>query len=457
MTAIAGIADSSAKDSVNEMLDRMAHRGPVGRLVISTSTVTMGVDWPEGQPDAHQNLIDNHIAADHVSDSHYAQAQVVDGTFTLKRDPIGVSPMYYGNTASGKLAFASEAKALFNLVDEVLELQPGCTYRQDEITSHFQLDSLPTLTDPPEEIAQELRRRLENSISERAQRGVPFGSWLSGGIDSSIQAALARPYTDRLHTFAAGFEGAPDLAFARLVADHIQADHHEMIATLDDLIAVLPEVIFHLESFDALLVRSSMMNFLVAKLASDYVPAVFSGEGGDELFGGYTYLKDLPLGVLPEELIDIIGRLHNTALQRVDRSSAAHGTIAYVGFLAPEVVEYALRIPAEYKIRGGVEKWILRQAVTDLLPESVVNRTKAKFWEGAGVEELLARYADEQISDEEFQQERTLLPGEWELNSKEELLYYRIFREHFGDIDNLIWMGRTKVTSGKNGASVIVD
>jgi asparagine synthase (glutamine-hydrolysing) len=444
MTAIAGIAKPAAKDRVNKMLNLMSHRGPSGRLVLTTQGVTLGVDWPDGQPDAHQTLLNKSIAADYVSDSHYAQAQAENGSFALTRDPLGVSPLYYGYTAEGEMAFASEAKALFDQVNEVLELPPGCNFQQEETISHFQLKSKPALSDSPEVIAKELRRRLENAIAEQAQRGVEFGSWLSGGLDSSIQAAMARPYTAQLHTFAAGFESAPDLKFARMVADHIQSEHHEMIATLDELLAVLPEVIFHLESFDALLVRSSLMNFLVAKMASDYVPAVFSGEGGDELFAGYDYLKDLPQGDLAAELVDIIGRLHNTALQRVDRSSSAHGTVAYVGFLDPQVVDYALRIPSEYKIRDGVEKWILRQAVTDLLPEPIVQREKAKFWEGAGVENLLAQYAEEQISDDDFRDERGILTGGLELNTKEELLYYRIFKEHFGDLSNLIWMGRTK-------------
>lgn len=117
--------------------------------------------------------------------------------------------------------------------------------------------------------------------------------------------------------------------------------------------------------------------------------------------------------------------------------------MAHVGFLDPDVVEYALRIPPEYKLRAGVEKWILRQAMIGALPDSVLNRPKAKFWQGAGVEELLAQHAEERISNADFTQER-YLPNGWELNTKEELLYYRIFREHFGIFDDLSWMGRTK-------------
>ena len=193
-------------------------------------------------------------------------------------------------------------------------------------------------------MAAELRRRLAGAVGSRIGNG-EVGSWLSGGLDSSALAALARPHVDRLYTFCAGLPGAPDLAFAAEVAAFIHSDHHEVVVTVDEMLAVLPEVIYHLESFDALLVRSSITNYLVAQAASDYVPAVFSGEGGDELFAGYEYLKSLEPEALPDELIDITGRLHNTALQRVDRCAAAHGTLAHVAFLDPDVAAYALADP----------------------------------------------------------------------------------------------------------------
>lgn len=269
------------------------------------------------------------------------------------------------------------------------------------------------------------------------------GSWLSGGLDSSVMATLASQHTQSFHTFAAGMPGSPDLKYARMLADHIKAEHHEVVVKIDDLLNALPDVIYHLESFDGWLVRSSIMNFLVSRLAAQYVTSIFSGEGGDELFGGYHYLKSLKPSNLADELIDITSRLHNTALQRVDRCASAFGTDAYVDFLEPDVVDFALRIPTRYKVHDGVEKWILRQAIADDLPDAILNRPKAKFWQGAGVQDLLERHAEEQISDADFSRERRL-PNGWQLRSKEELLYYRIFCERLGQLEDLSWMGRTK-------------
>ena len=442
MSGIAGIERAGARAEVEKMLSRIGHRGPAGREIIETGTATLGLVFSAAETQAVEDLRMRNILRDGEGHSRLAEARSASDRLTLTRDALGVAPLYYGRLADGALCFASEVKALLALTREVRELPPGCFFDGLQVQEYFRLAPQPPLHASPSRIAQELRRHLATAVERHIGNG-EVGAWLSGGLDSSAMAALARPHVDRLHTFAAGVEGAPDLAYAAEVAAFIGSHHHEVVVTFAHMLAALPAVIYHLESFDALLVRSSITNYLVAQAAADFVPRVFSGEGGDELFAGYAYLKALDPGALPDELIDIIGRLHNTALQRVDRSASAHGTVAHVAFLDPEVVAYALQIPAEFKLRDGAEKWILRRALDGALPESVLNRTKAKFWEGAGVGDLLARYAEERISDADFRAERTLVNG-WTLNTKEELLYYRIFRVHFGELEDLAWMGRTK-------------
>ena len=164
---------------------------------------------------------------------------------------------------------------------------------------------------------------------------------------------------------------------------------------------------------------------------------------GDELFAGYEYLKSIPLSQLENELVKLTCALHNTALQRVDRCASAFGTTAHVVFTDPGVVSFAFTIPVRYKLNGTTEKWILRKAIEDLLPYNIFKRPKAKFWEGAGVKELISQYAEKKIGDNEFRQDRKLSGG-LVINTKEELLYYRIFRDHFGSDINLSWLGRTK-------------
>lgn len=442
MSGIAGIACPGKKAPVKRMLDRITHRGPAGNEIIETESATLGIVWTELQESAISDLKHRKMACDNSSTGRFAEAQATANGLVLKRDRLGVAPLYYGRTEDGNLCFASEIKALLEITQDLHEFPPGQSYDGEQFERYYQLSPASVLEDPPERLAEGLRQRLETAVEKRIAHE-EMGAWLSGGLDSSALAALARPHVSHFHTFAAGIPGAPDLEHARAVAEFIQSDHHEVVVGLQDMLAVLPQVIYHLESFDALLVRSSITNFLVARLAAEYVPAVFSGEGGDELFAGYAYLKKLRLDSLARELVDITGRLHNTALQRVDRSAAAHGTVAYVGLLDPEVVDYAMGIPARYKLHNGMEKWILRRAVSDVLPRSVVRRPKAKFWEGAGVSEMLAEQAEELISDAEFDQQR-VLPNGWQLSTKEEFWYYQIFRDHYGDLENMAWMGRTK-------------
>jgi asparagine synthase (glutamine-hydrolysing) len=379
-------------------------------------------------------------------EGEFALAIIDEDRFVLARDRLGIKPLYYGFHGSS-VYFASEIKGLVGLVDQIHEFPPGHFLISDQglypYDPYFpQQVKINGALDSAEQLAGHLNRAVERSIPERVEVGV----WLSGGVDSSVIAALARPYIDRLYTFSAGIEGAPDLQYAQQVAQHIGAEHFERIYDVEEMQQVLEKVIYHLESFDAPLVHSAVSNYLVSELASDHVPFVLSGEGGDELFAGYSFQKEYQNEVeLTLSIQEAISALHNTALQRVDRSAAAHGTDVAVPFLDPDVIQYALAIPARWKIRGPqeMEKWPLRQGLVDTLPGEVIWRGKSKFWEGSGSGETLTSFAETTVTNEEFENERYLGNGD-QLNSKEELLYFRIFKNHFGDSIPSHEIGRTQ-------------
>jgi len=445
MAGIAGIIKAGKHDMVSKMIETISHRGNYGKTILEQDGATIGIVWSNHDEEEMKEKLRKGIFRDGPGYGHKLEVSQQNGSWQIYRDELGVAPMYSTNDSEGNLCFASEVKALLQISTNVFEIQPGYIVNQTVKRKYFNLELRPPMQKEPEIIAMELLNLLSLTISRRITSDT-MGSWLSGGLDSSAIAALAKPWVKTLHTFAGGLRDAPDLEYARIMAGHLGSIHHEVIIDLEEMLKVLPQVIYHLESFDALLVRSSIINYLVAKYASGYVGEIFSGEGGDELFAGYQYLKSLPEQDLDRELMDITGRLHNTALQRVDRCAAAHGLTAHVIFADPQLFEYAFRIPVRFKLKDGIEKWIFRKAMEGMLPEKVLWRPKSKFWEGAGVESLLSDYANKKVTDNDFRKERILSNG-WTLHSKEELFYYRIFSDHFGKLENLDWMGRTKVVS----------
>ncbi len=442
MAGIAGIAKNGAQKELEMMLGTINYRGRSGKQIVEKDGITAGIIWNEHEDAGIREFLEKGEIGYRYGPGHYVRGIITNGQIRIYRDELGVAPLYYGKDRSGNMCFASEVKSLLKVTDNILEVAPAHYLDASGLTKFFALETGKYFNRDPKEMASELREHLEKAISQ-CIRSEEAGSWLSGGLDSSSICALAARQVRKLKTFTAGMKDAPDMKYAREMAQFLRSEHHEIVVTVDDLIKVLPEVIYHLESFDALLVRSSMTNYLVAKLSSDHIGEVFSGEGGDELFAGYEYLKSIPIPSLEDELVRITGSLHNTALQRVDRCSAAYGITAHVIFANPDVVRSAFMIPVRYKIFENTEKWILRRALDGLLPEEILNRPKAKFWEGAGIQDLISEYASERITDSDFRKER-ILSDRLILNSKEELYYYRIFRDHFGSNTDLSWMGRTK-------------
>lgn len=479
MAGIVAIDRAGSSKLVRESLGKIAHRGSSGPMIVELERTTQGEIWPPcqsthgGALTRQGAVLDGFIynwlelcpraagvkqaleslyakkGADFVQDLDGPFAMVIagkDGLFAA-RDMLGVAPLYEGRLDNGVRCYASEMKALLNWARDIREFPPGHYFEPGQgMVCYGSITKREPAGISEKKAIVELRRCLARSVGKRLATGIEAGAWLSGGLDSSTMAALARQESPELHTFAVGIEGAPDLEYARLAGAALDCEHHELQVTVREILRSLPDVIFHLESFDALLVRSSLMNYLVGKLASDYVPSVFSGEGGDELFAGYDYLRDLDPACLADELVNITNALHNTALQRVDRCSAAHGLTVHTGFLDRDVVEFALGIPDDYKIHrdgGAVQKWILRKTMYGLMPQAILDREKSKFWEGSGIGDLLEGYAVDCIADQEFDSERRLPDGSM-LLSKEELLYYRLFKDHFGELEDLSFVGRTK-------------
>ena len=353
------------------------------------------------------------------------------GTVFLARDPLGIKPLYT-SWQGDSVYFASEMKALLGVVEDFEEFPAGHFYHTESgLCRYFSVADDVPVTPADERPATHVRCILERAVIKRLMSDVPLGVFLSGGLDSSIIASITARHLPELKTFSVGTTDSRDRDYALLCADYLGTDHYERTYNVDDMLVALPKVIYHLESYDAALVRSAIPNYFLAELASEHVKVVLSGEGADELFSGYHYLKDLDKHQLEDELLKITDALHNTNLQRCDRMSMAHGLEARVPFLDVDMVRFAFSLPVELKLASDdTEKAILREAFSDCLPEEIVMRRKSKFSEGCGSSLALASVAEQDISDAAFERCREL-PDGTVLRNKEELMYYRIFREIF--------------------------
>jgi len=237
-----------------------------------------------------------------------------------------------------------------------------------------------------------------------------------------------------LKTFALGVGESSDIRNARDVATYINTDHHELIVDLEEILKILPDVIYYLESFDPSLVRSSVSNFLISRYAREHgIQILLSGEGADEIFCGYAYLKNFSADKLFARQMECIGFLHNNAALRLDRMNQCHGVRVVAPLISGELLNYAMAIPPEYKQKPEgdekIEKWIFRKAFESILPEGVVWRLKQEFSQGSGSASVLPARLEELISNEELTRAQANYPM---VRSKEELYYFRIFTEHFG-------------------------
>jgi len=385
---------------------------------------------------------------------------VFDGDdFMLARDPIGIKPLYYGYKKD-TLYFTSELGAISLVgLDEVHEFPAGHYYTpKDDFVEFYRTPDIEdyVLTDI-EETSTLIRETFIRSVKKRllSDPDIHVGSFCSGGLDSSLVAAIAAEEIPHLHTFVVGMQDnnddlSDDIKASRIAAKHIGSIHHELLFTEDEYYNALPEVIRKLESYDPSLVRCAVPCYFTCKLAADYVTVVLTGEGADELFAGYHYMKHFPFDKLNMEARRCIKNLHNINLQRTDRMGMLFSLELRVPFLDEEMVNLSMKIPPELKIRehnnAKIEKWILRKAFegTNYLPEEILWRYKVQYTQGAGCESLGERMAHKKISEEDFQKIKAENPDAV-INSREAAFYYKIFRE-FHPQDSIlgsigIWTG----------------
>lgn len=380
----------------------------------------------------------------------------IDGQFAVARDVLGIAPLYWAHREETVL-FASELKAFDDEWQDVVEpFPPGHTWTPEDglVAGPAFPGAAPVLLrsrapheEPPGWVFAALRDTLVRAVERSLDAGVPVGVLLSGGVDSSIITAIAaRLLAERgrgLPTFAVGLDGSSDLAAARLVAEHVGTEHHELAYTADDAIDLVPHVVAELESFDPPLVHSAVPHHLVARLAAEHVKVVLAGEGADELFAGYAHYGRHDSGeALHEDLLATLEGMHIGGLQRVDRVAGAHGLEPRVPFLDLDVVELALALPPAWKLSGPdtPAKWLLRRAFDGWLPDEVLWRRKEQFGEGTGMNDVLRSHYEKTISEDDLRRNAGVVDPP--LGSREELVYYRIFAERLPGIDASRTVGR---------------
>ena len=374
--------------------------------------------------------------------------------YLIARDHIGVIPLYMGWDESGTFYVASELKALEDICDTIKPFPPGyflCS-KDKKLTKWYHRDWVDfERVEGNSSSIEELRAALEAAVKRQLMTDVPYGVLLSGGLDSSIISAVAKKFASRrietgdsqaawwpqLHSFAVGLEGSPDLAASRLVSEHIGTIHHEVHFTIQEGLDALRDVIYHLETYDVTTVRASTPMYLMARVIKSMgIKMVLSGEGADEIFGGYLYFHKAPNAkAFHEESVRKLDKLHLYDCLRANKSLAAWGVEGRVPFLDKEFMDIAMRLNPEDKLSGlknRMEKWILRKAFEDYLPESVAWRQKEQFSDGVGYSwiDTLREVAESKVSDSLFSQAAERFPVNPPM-TKEEYHYRTIFEKLF--------------------------
>jgi asparagine synthase (glutamine-hydrolysing) len=378
-----------------------------------------------------------------------------DGDFFISRDHEGVNPLYWGRDGEGTLYVASELKAIWDLCQTVEVFPPGHYYRSSEgklVKWYEPAWAAPNFVPKGGADLEVLRQALEDAVKRQLMCDVPYGLLISGGVDSSIIAAIAakhaekrvesderdRAWWPRIHSFSVGLPGAPDTKYARMVAAHIGSQHHEIEFTIQEALDAIPDVIYHLETFDVTTIRAGTPMYLMArKIKAMGIKMVLSGEGSDEIFGGYLYFHKAPNATeFHEELVRKLDALHLYDCCRANKAMSAWGVEARVPFLDPEFMDVAMSIDPVHKMihkdQGRMEKYILRKAFDGWIPDEILWRQKEQFSDGVGYSwiDSVKAHAEKEVSDSMMANARHRFPRKTP-PTKEAYLFRSIYEEHF--------------------------
>jgi asparagine synthase (glutamine-hydrolysing) len=383
----------------------------------------------------------------------FAIYDVAKDEYFIARDHMGIIPLYIGWDQNGTFYVASELKALEGYCTKIQLFPPGhyMSSKDGEFVQWYKREwtEFDAVKDNQTSI-DEIKKALEAAVHRQLMSDVPYGVLLSGGLDSSITSAVAKKYAQKriesgdtvdawypqLHSFAVGLEGSPDLAAAQVVADHLGTIHHEIKFTIQEGLDAVRDVIYNIETYDVTTIRASTPMYLMARVIKSMgIKMVLSGEGSDELFGGYLYFHKAPNArEFHEETVRKLSKLHMYDCLRANKSLAAWGIEGRVPFLDKEFMDVAMRINPQDKMINGerMEKWVLRKAFEDMLPASVAWRQKEQFSDGVGYSwiDTLKEMVAKEISDEQLANAKFKFPIQTP-TSKEEYYYRSIFNEHF--------------------------
>ncbi len=466
MAGIAGIygADNGELD---RMLGRIKYRGPhetwinrEGQVNLGCCELNVGGD---SKPGSHHTsdgqrtvVLDGRVYNPEKSNMTDAEALLyfydklgtqfakkIDGDFAcaisdrgqmiLARDWVGIKPLYYGHS-DGRLCFASEAKALVGIADDVREFPPGYVYSRE---LGFQKFPTNEAVETPEfenyeQAKKVVKQLLMEATEKRMKDNAVKGVLLSGGLDSSLITYMAHEIKPDIECFTVSMEGGQDLPLAKDVTAYLGVKHHILMFGEKEINEILPQAIYHQEMFEESCVHGAIANFLAGRFVSPHTNCVLTGEGADEFLAGYD--GQFRNGSNMEEVASIVDQLikvaHNTALQRLDRLNAANGYESRTPFLDAKVMDFSLKIPLEHKIHGEeqIGKWVVRQAFEGCLPDHIIYQTKRFFAQGSGVAYIMRKQAEKHVSETELA-EFNKAEGNPFLSSVEELYYYRIFKK----------------------------